>query len=87
MIPHAAVAPSAETLALEQLSTEQALALVATLPADRAELVMLRVVAGLDVPTIARIVGKSPGAVRVGVHRALRALEKDPRAQRAAGVA
>jgi RNA polymerase sigma-70 factor (ECF subfamily) len=36
--------------------------------------VMLRVVAGLDVATVADIVGKSPGAVRVSVHRGLRTL-------------
>jgi RNA polymerase sigma-70 factor (ECF subfamily) len=35
---------------------------------------MLRVVAGLDPHQVARIVGKSPGAVRVAAHRALRRL-------------
>ena len=49
-------------------------ALIATLPRDQAEVVMLRVVAGLDVADVARIVGKSPGAVRVAAHRALRRL-------------
>jgi RNA polymerase sigma-70 factor, ECF subfamily len=69
-------AASAETVALERLSTAAALALVRSLPADQAELVALRIVAGLDVPAVARIVGKSPGAVRVAVHRALRTLSK-----------
>lgn len=67
---------SAETQALERVSTERALALVASLPADQAELVALRVVGGLDVSTVAQIVGKSPGAVRVSVHRALRTLSR-----------
>ena len=67
---------SAETQALERVSTERAMALVASLPADQAELVALRVIGGLDVSTVAQIVGKSPGAVRVSVHRALRALSR-----------
>lgn len=74
--------PSAEVLAIERVSTEGALELVATLPPDQAEMVMLRVVAGLDVAAVARIVGKRPGTVRVSVHRALRALSKHPGAQR-----
>jgi RNA polymerase sigma-70 factor, ECF subfamily len=77
------LAPSAESEAMERLSTEQALALVASLPSDQAELVALRVIAGLDVAAVAEIVGKSPGAVRVSVHRGLRALSRDPRVQSA----
>jgi RNA polymerase sigma-70 factor (ECF subfamily) len=69
---------SAEAQALERLSTQQALRLVATLPAEQAELVGLRVVAGLDVATVAHIVGKTPGAVRVAVHRALAVLSGHP---------
>jgi RNA polymerase sigma-70 factor (ECF subfamily) len=60
--------------ALQNLDTEQALRLVAALPPAQAEVLMLRVVAGLDVAAVARIVGKSSGAVRVSVHRALKAL-------------
>lgn len=73
-------APSAENAALERVSTADALDLVASLPDEQAELVLLRVVAGLDVAVVADIVGKKPGTVRVGVHRALRALSRDPRA-------
>ncbi len=72
-------APSAETAALEGISTQSALDLVATLPPEQAEMVMLRVVAGLDVAAVAAIVGKKPGTVRVSVHRALRTLSRDPR--------
>jgi RNA polymerase sigma-70 factor (ECF subfamily) len=60
--------------ALDNLSTEAALALIASLPREQAEVIVLRVVAGLDVGQVARIVGKRPGAVRVAAHRGLRAL-------------
>jgi RNA polymerase sigma-70 factor (ECF subfamily) len=75
------VSAAAESDALDHLSTEHAVELVAGLPAEQAEMVMLRVVAGLDVATVAQLVGKSPGAVRVSVHRGLRALANDPRVQ------
>ena len=39
---------------------------------------MLRVVAGLEAREVARIVGKSPGAVRVAAHRGLRKLAAWP---------
>jgi RNA polymerase sigma-70 factor, ECF subfamily len=60
--------------ALEDMSTQAAMALIATLPPDQAEAVMLRVVIGLDPGQVARIIGKRPGTVRVMVHRALRTL-------------
>ena len=60
--------------ALESLATQRALALIARLPPDQAEVVMLRVVAGLDVARVAGIVGKRPGTVRVLGHRGLRRL-------------
>ena len=46
------------------LGTEAALAMVAELPVDQAEAIMLRTVLGFDAPTAARILGKRPGAVR-----------------------
>jgi RNA polymerase sigma-70 factor (ECF subfamily) len=60
--------------ALDNLSTEEALALIATLPSQQAEVIMLRVIAGLDVAQVARIIGKRPGAVRAAAHRGLRVL-------------
>ena len=60
--------------ALEGFSTRAALAEVATLPADQAEAIMLRVVAGLGVDRVAAIMGKRPGTVRVLTHRGLRKL-------------
>jgi RNA polymerase sigma-70 factor (ECF subfamily) len=76
-------APSAEQHAVEREATSAALRLVATLPAEQAEMVMLRVVAGLDVAAVAELVGKKPGAVRVAVHRALKSLSRDPQARSA----
>ena len=60
--------------ALEGFSTRAALAEVATLPADQAEAIVLRVVAGLGVDRVAEIMGKRPGTVRVLTHRGLRRL-------------
>jgi RNA polymerase sigma-70 factor (ECF subfamily) len=60
--------------ALEAQSTRAALALIAELPRNQAEVVALRMVAGLDVAQVARIVGKRPGAVRTLTHRGLRRL-------------
>jgi RNA polymerase sigma-70 factor, ECF subfamily len=52
----------------------EALALLALLPAAQAEVIALRVIAGLPVETVAAMVGRSPGAVRVSAHRGLRTL-------------
>jgi RNA polymerase sigma-70 factor (ECF subfamily) len=60
--------------ALENLATRQAIVTVASLPPLQAEVIMLRVVAGLDTETVARMVGRTPGAVRVTLHRGLRRL-------------
>ena len=68
-------APSAESVVFENDATGTALAMVASLPPDQAEMVMLRVVAGLDVAAVAELVGKKPGTVRVAVHRALKTLK------------
>jgi RNA polymerase sigma-70 factor, ECF subfamily len=58
----------------ERISTDDALALIATLPHDQAEIVTLRVIAGLDVNSVAEMVGRPPGTVRVLAHRGLRKL-------------
>ncbi|WAU85318.1 RNA polymerase sigma factor [Streptomyces sp. Qhu-G9] len=62
--------------ALESLGTQHALDLVARLPRDQAEAVLLRVVVGLDGPTAARVLGKRPGAVRTAAHRGLKRLAR-----------
>jgi RNA polymerase sigma-70 factor (ECF subfamily) len=73
-LPARETVPSAEEQVLAADATARALRLVATLPPAQAEMVMLRVVAGLEVADVARLVGKKPGAVRVAVHRALQSL-------------
>lgn len=62
--------------ALESLSTEYALSLIAELPRDQAEAVLLRVIVGLDGPSAARVLGKRPGAVRTAAHRGLKRLAR-----------
>lgn len=60
---------------LEQLSAQEAVdRLVADLSPEQAEVVLLRVVGGFDVVEVARMMGRSPGSVRVLCHRALRRL-------------
>ncbi|WP_420451255.1 RNA polymerase sigma factor [Ilumatobacter sp.] len=51
------------------LSLDAALTMLADLPTDMAEAVMLRVVWDLSVPEVAEITGKSEGNVRVLAHR------------------
>jgi RNA polymerase sigma-70 factor (ECF subfamily) len=74
----AETAPSAEAQAMERMSTEDALRLLSTLSPEVAEMVALRVIAGLDNATVGDLVGKSAGAVRVAVHRALATLSGRP---------
>jgi RNA polymerase sigma-70 factor, ECF subfamily len=75
-VPAAALPSSADASdeALERISTRAAIAMVAELPPLQAEVILLRVVAGLDTEAVARMVGRSPGAVRVAAHRGLRRL-------------
>jgi RNA polymerase sigma-70 factor (ECF subfamily) len=62
--------------AIEMMSTDVALALIASLPPDQAEAVVLGVVVGMDAKSAGAILGKRPGAVRTAVYRGLRALAK-----------
>jgi len=64
-----------EAEAAEHSSTEAALGLIDQLPPDQAEAVMLRVVVGLDPASVGRMMGRTPGSVRVLCHRGLRRLE------------
>ena len=79
MPPAATPAGSVEDEVIAALSTRQAIAMVAGLSKDQAEVVALRVIAGLDTEAVAKLLRKSPGAVRVALHRGLRALSEDPR--------
>jgi RNA polymerase sigma-70 factor (ECF subfamily) len=67
-----------EEQVLDGLSVQQALGMLADLSRDQAEAVALRVIAGLETPDVARILGKSAGAVRVALHRGLKTLAADP---------
>jgi RNA polymerase sigma-70 factor (ECF subfamily) len=73
----AGASPDPASLIEAQSSTDAAIALIGTLPPDQAEVLLLRVVADLDVATVARMVGKRPGTVRVLAHRGLRRLAED----------
>ena len=53
---------------------DAALARIAALPADQAQVILLRVLADLSVEGTANVLGKRAGAVRVLQHRALRKL-------------
>jgi len=60
--------------ALEQVGSDEAIALIATLPRDQAEAVLLRVVMGLDSDSAGKVLGKRSGAVRTAAYRGLRKL-------------
>ncbi|MFE3163432.1 RNA polymerase sigma factor [Streptomyces sp. NPDC059224] len=60
--------------AIEALTTDSTLSLIARLPQDQAEAVVLRVVMGLDAKTAADTLGKRAGAVRTAAHRGLKKL-------------
>jgi len=66
--------------AIELADGNAALALIATLPTDQAEAVMLRVIVGLDAEAAAQVLGKRAGAVRTAAHRGLKTLAKRLRA-------
>ena len=67
--------PDAAQIALDNLATKSAIALLSQLPPPQAEVIMLRVVAGLDTEAVAAMLGKTPGNVRVMAHRGLKKLE------------
>ncbi|MGB3442034.1 MAG: RNA polymerase sigma factor [Actinophytocola sp.] len=63
-----------EEQAITLAATNATIELIATLPRDQAEAVLLRVVMGLDARAAAAVMGKRPGAVRTAVWRGLRKL-------------
>lgn len=60
--------------AIEAVGTDAAIRLIAALPSDQAEAVLLRAVIGLDAKTAGKVVGKRAGAIRSAAHRGLRTL-------------
>jgi RNA polymerase sigma-70 factor, ECF subfamily len=78
-MPETPADKDAAELALDGLSTDDAVAMISSLPLDQAEAVMLRVVLGLDAQAAAKVLGKRPGAVRMAAHRGLRRLAENLR--------
>ncbi|WP_405761078.1 RNA polymerase sigma factor [Streptomyces sp. NBC_01420] len=72
--------------AIEALATGRTMSLIAQLPQDQAEAVVLRVVVGLDAKSAAQTLGKRPGAVRTAAHRGLKRLAELLRADSVAAV-
>ena len=66
--------PDAADLALENLATQAAIEVIANLPPMQAEVIMLRVVAGLGTEAVAQLLDRSPGAIRIAAHRGLHRL-------------
>ncbi|MGQ0846100.1 MAG: RNA polymerase sigma factor [Sporichthyaceae bacterium] len=71
LAPEQAAVDDVAALVDERLGTERALALIARLPRDQAEAVLLRVVVGLDAQAAADVLGKKAGAVRTCASRGL----------------
>ncbi len=59
---------------VNDVAGRRALQLIATLPTDQAEAVLLRVVMGLDANFAGQVLGKRAGAVRTAAYRGLRRL-------------
>lgn len=73
-LPERASGRDTAEAAIELMSTDAALAMIAALPPDQAEAVVLGVVVGLDAKSVGAVLGKRPGAVRTAVYRGLRTL-------------
>jgi RNA polymerase sigma-70 factor (ECF subfamily) len=61
---------------MEVIGTGRALRLIASLPREQGEAVMLRIVIGLDATSAGRILGRRAGAVRTAAYRGLRQLSR-----------
>jgi RNA polymerase sigma-70 factor (ECF subfamily) len=69
-------ADDVEDVVQERDSTQRALQLIATLPREQAEAVLLRAVMGLDAKASGAVLGRSAGAVRTAAYRGLKALKE-----------
>lgn len=67
--------PDTAQIVLDNMATDSAIALLSRLPSQQAEVILLRVVAGLDTDAVAGMLGTTPGNVRVMAHRGLKKLE------------
>lgn len=79
-LPEPGRVEAAETAAETAVATREALNMIATLPKDQAEAVLLRAVMGLDAASAGAVLGKRPGAVRTAAYRGLRTLSTRLRA-------
>ena len=61
---HDGVAPSSEDEALASIATDEVRALLARLPDDQRDVLLLRVVADLSLEQVAQAIGRTPGAVK-----------------------
>jgi RNA polymerase sigma-70 factor, ECF subfamily len=68
--------PGPEETVVRYIEVEQARRLLARLPDNQRELLLLRVVSGLSAEETGNVLGMSPGAVRVAQHRALARLRQ-----------
>lgn len=68
--------PGPEETVVRYIEVEHARRLLARLPANQRELLLLRVVSGLSAEETGNVLGMSPGAVRVAQHRALARLRQ-----------
>jgi RNA polymerase sigma-70 factor (ECF subfamily) len=68
--------PEPELLCLETFGTAEAISLLRQLPPEVAEVLALRVIAGMDAGEVAAIIGRPAGTIRVMTHRGLRRLER-----------
>lgn len=75
-LPEPAPGGDADDEAIEAISTRAAMSLIAQLPREQAEAVMLRSVMGLDAKRAAQVLGRRPGAVRTAAHRGLKNLRQ-----------
>ena len=63
------------SVVVDDVSSQEAVEIViAGLPPEQAEVVLLRIVAGFTVAEVAAVTGRTPASVRVLCHRALRRL-------------
>ena len=68
---------TAETIVLDKLTAQRAIELLgSSLPPEQADVVLLRVVAGLSVNEVAGILDKAPEAIRSAQYRAIRKLQQ-----------
>lgn len=73
-LPERVAPEDVEEAAASAISTQAAIRLIASLPPEQAEAVLLRAVVGLDAKSAGKVLGRSPGAVRTAAYRGLRTL-------------